>query len=165
MSITAEFHADFWVAAAAGAPVIALGAVVQFGEALRALDRATRRFYESEASRPPARDFPSISPKSPAMKQISTAWAVDFFNILVQAGLFIFSLIVLGQRNNNLPFAILLAIAIIEGIGIVALVIATALTANTFRAIYASGPIPVERPANSEASTVTDPSPPTAGND
>jgi hypothetical protein len=121
----AEFNANFWVAAAAGAPVIALAAVVQSADAWRALDRAERGLAEVESPTPQA---------SRRFIVVAIAWWLDFVNILIQAGVFLFSLIVLSQRNSNLPFAILLATAIVEGIGIIALLVATFVTAFVYTA-------------------------------
>jgi len=125
----AEFNADFWVVAATGAPVIALAALVQSADAWRALDRAERGLRAEDES--PTR------PASRRLILVAIAWWLDFVNILIQAGVFLFSLIVLSQRNSNLPFAILLSTAIVEGIGIIALLVATFVTSF----VYAPGRI------------------------
>jgi len=122
-----EFNADFWIAAAAGAPVVALAAVVQSAEASKARDNLSRLFYELEADRPPG----SPDPRKlyvEAVGNIAFAVRVELLNILVQAGLFTFSLIVLGQHRYNPPSKVIFGVAFAEGAGVIAILFGTLLT-------------------------------------
>jgi hypothetical protein len=117
------FNTDFWVAAAAGAPVVALAAVVQLSDASKAVESAFRLYWDY-SSDPSVRDIISHAPIRTAL----AAFYLDGFNMIIQAIIFVVSLVIIGQREYNPTSRQLWGIAIIEGVGIIALFVSTALT-------------------------------------
>jgi hypothetical protein len=127
-----EFSPDFWIAIAAGAPVVALAAVVQVADAGKTRGSFARVFYELESAPPVLRKL-----YMDAQGSVQFAINTGFINIFVQAGLFTWSLIVLGQHRYIPTPDTILVVAYAEGAGVLAVLLASVLTINSSNAINA----------------------------
>jgi hypothetical protein len=91
---TMTFHADFWVAAATGAPVIALSSTVVISDSYKLVQRAR------ECLEPPSSDWRR------AHRLIMNWYFIASANMGIQIFIMLFSLLSLGQDTNFVPVSI-----------------------------------------------------------
>lgn len=109
------YNADFWVASATAAPVIALAAVVVFREPFSTMIELVQLGHD-----PPrlGHVFSDDSPAGRAFSRAAVSIGLALYNCLAQTITLTLALISLASRDNAAPFAFVIAI---ECAGILAL--------------------------------------------